>query len=139
MKPIRTFAGACALALPLLFPAAVAGQSAGEVPEAVWSNPDGSVHIRSYSCDGKLCGRVTWANEEAKRDAREGGTESLVGTNLFRNFTQQPSGAWEGEVFVPDLGKRFSGTIRFEGDTLSAEGCAALGIICKSQRWTRVE
>ncbi len=104
-----------------------------------WSNPQNSVHVRAEPCGPHMCGVVAWANEKAKADAARGGTPELVGTTLFRDFTRTRSGAWRGKVFVPDIGKTFSGTIRLIDEThAEGKGCLVGRIGCRSQIWTRM-
>lgn len=115
--------------------AAAADQSFG-----TWQNPKGSVHVRAEPCGKQMCGVVVWANDKAKADARKGGTDPLVGSRLFQGFTQEKPGVWRGKVFVPDIGKTFSGTISvIDNDTLLGSGCLIGRIGCKSQRWTRLK
>lgn len=86
-----------------------------------------------------MCGVVIWANEKAKTDSRKGGVEPLIGAQLFRNFAQVRSGTWRGKVFVPDIGKTFSGTITvIDSNTIRAEGCLVGRVGCRSQIWSRI-
>jgi uncharacterized protein (DUF2147 family) len=72
--------------------------SAAPVPdgiEGVWANPRNSVHIRYESCGkGAICGTVVWASDKAIADARRGGTETLVGTQIFRNLYKNGPNRW---------------------------------------------
>jgi len=104
----------------------------------VWRNPKNSVHVDIRPCGAAMCGVVVWASEEAIEDARKGGTTQLVGTNLMRDFVQHRDGSWRGRVFVPDLAKTISGTIRLIGsDAFRARSCA-LGVVCRTQIWNRL-
>jgi uncharacterized protein (DUF2147 family) len=105
----------------------------------VWRNPKNSVHVEIKPCGGgRACGVVVWADEEAKADARKGGTPNLVGLQLLRDFSLQKSGSWKGKVFVPDLNMTLSGTADFpNATTMKAKGCLLL--FCKSQTWRRVD
>lgn len=86
-----------------------------------------------------MCGIVVWANEKAKADARKGGVDPLIGARLFRDFSQTRPDTWRGKVFVPDIGKTFSGTITIvDADTIRADGCLIGRIGCRSQSWSRV-
>lgn len=103
-----------------------------------WRNPSNSVHIRITPCgQDRKCGKVIWASDKAKADARKGGTTQLVGSNLLRDVRPSESGQYKARVFVPDLNQSFSGQVRVNGDQLIGKGCV-LGIICKSQTWTRI-
>jgi len=106
----------------------------------IWRNPQNSVHVRSDHCGTSMCGTVVWANDKAKADAARGGTEALIGSQLFRDFRKDAHGNWRGRVFVPDINKTFSGRIEvIDANTLKGSGCLVGGIGCKSQTWTRVE
>lgn len=105
-----------------------------------WTNPQRSVQVRAHPCGAAMCGSVVWANAKAQADARKGGTDKLIGAQLFRGFVQEREGVWRGKVFVPDISKTFSGTITIvDPQTLRASGCLLGRIGCKSQVWTRVD
>lgn len=116
---------------------------AGAEPPAptLWRNPSNTVHVRAAPCgNGGMCATVVWASEKAKADARRGGTDPLIGAQLFQNFRIVRDGLWKGTVFVPDINQRFSGTVTVvDENTIVGKGCALLGTICKSQTWTRVQ
>jgi len=130
------------IALATLAAAVIAAPAASAPPpkwQGVWRNAANSVHIRTAPCGrGAMCGTVVWANDKARADvAARGGR--LVGAQLFRNFQQGSDGVWEGEVYVPDLDRSFSGTITLQGaNTLVGEGCLFGRLGCKQQVWTRV-
>ena len=120
--------------------AMAAGPASAEDPPftyGVWRNPKNTVHVEIKPCGGgRACGNVVWANEEAKADARKGGTPNLVGLQLLRDFQLQKNGSWKGRVFVPDLNMTLSGTADFpDASTMKAKGCLLL--FCKSQTWSR--
>lgn len=77
----------------------------------IWRNPKNSVHIRAEPCGQGMCGTVVWANEKAKSDARKGSDKPLLGSRLFQNFAREAPRVWRGKVFVPDIGKTFTGTV----------------------------
>jgi uncharacterized protein (DUF2147 family) len=129
---ICALSAAAALAAPQV-------ASAQESIYGVWRNPKNSVHINIEPCGQYLCGRVVWATDKAKEDAREGGTANLVGSQLLRNFSPSKTGTWRGRVFVPDLNVTVSGSAELvDANTLRARGCIFAGIGCKSQNWKRV-
>jgi len=104
-----------------------------------WRNPSDSVHVRIESCGKQMCGVVVWASPNATADAKRGGTTPLIGAQLFREFVLAKPGVWRGKVFVPDIGKTFSGTMTMIDErTIKGQGCILFGIACKSQIWTRV-
>jgi uncharacterized protein (DUF2147 family) len=104
-----------------------------------WMNPAKSVAVRTTRCGGGLCGRVVWASPQAQDAARAGGTEHLVGTEIFHEVRAAGPGAWEGEVFVPDLGTTADGNLMLlDADTLEIDGCRLHGLLCKKQVWHKV-
>jgi uncharacterized protein (DUF2147 family) len=114
--------------------------AAGATLEGSWRNPGGSVVVAVAPCGEAWCGRVHWASEKAVADARRGGTDPLVGSELLSDLVPAGDGRWKGRMFVPDLNRSSHAELRLLGpDTVKVTGCAALGIVCKSQTWTRVD
>lgn len=144
MFKINTIAAAAAIALSTVMSSAPAladsAPATGGDLIGVWRNPKNSVHVEVRPCGKSVCGYVVWASEKARRDAREGGTPELVGQQLFRDFSQEKGGVWRGRVFIPDIGRTFSGSAeRLDARSLKAKGCLFASVLCKSQTWTRVE
>ena len=107
--------------------------------EGRWTNPARSVTVRIAPCGNSLCGRVVSATPAARAKAAAAGTPRLVGTELMSRLTPIGQGAWQGEFFVPDRNIRAGGELHLIGPrTIEIEGCAVPGILCKSQRWTKV-
>jgi uncharacterized protein (DUF2147 family) len=103
-----------------------------------WQNPSGSDRIRAERCGNLVCGTIVFANAKAKADAERGGTDPLIGTQLFEEFAARGPNQWRGHVFVPDMNRRVTGTATLESkDRIRVEGCAAK-VICRNQVWTRV-
>ena len=118
-----------------------AASAADQAPKSlgVWTNPQRSVQVRPHPCGKAICATVVWANEKAQADARKGGTDKLVGAQLFSGFVPETETVWRGKVFVPDVRKTFSGTVTLVNPrTIEAKGCLLGRIGCKSQIWTRV-
>ena len=132
MKQI--FASLAALSL-----VAVAAPAAASAPfEGRWANPKKSVIIEVAPCGSAYCGTVVWATEKAKANARKGGTENLIGTRLITGVKPAGNGTYKGRGFVPKQNIHAPATVRIAGpNTMMVKGCV-LGLICKEQRWTRV-
>jgi len=105
-----------------------------------WANPRGTLAVQTGRCaDGALCGQIVWASAQARAEARGAGLPDLVGTQLLRGYRRNKSGAWEGKVFVPDMGRTFSSRIHQSSPaTLTITGCVVGTFLCKSQTWHRV-
>jgi uncharacterized protein (DUF2147 family) len=104
-----------------------------------WMNSKNTVAVRTSHCGPALCGRIVWADASAQEAARAGGTEHLVGTELFHDVRATGPGAWEGEVFVPDLATTADGSLTLVGsDTLEIDGCRLGGLLCRKQVWHKI-
>ena len=108
--------------------------------EGQWTNPTRDVTVRIVPCGKRTwCGRVVSASPEARAQAAAGGTAPLVGATLMRDLVPADGGGWQGEFFIPDRNLRATGALRLVGSkTIEIEGCAVPGILCRTQRWTRV-
>ncbi len=123
----------------MVLPAAASGGGVMLPAASEWRNPKNTVHIRMQPCGSdRICGTVTWASDKAKADAARGGTDRLVGANLFRDFRRTAPGEYHGRVFVPDLNRTFAGQVRLEGNAMIGKGCLIGGLFCKQQVWTRI-
>lgn len=126
-------------AAALLLIAVPAGAQRATPWEGTWRNAADSVRIKVARCGGGLCGTVIQASDKAKADAAAGGTDRLVGTQLFRDFREGEGGLWYGQVYVPDIGQTFDWTIeQVNRDTIVGTGCLFANFGCKSQTWRRV-
>jgi len=123
----------------IAFMPVVAADAAAPI-EGRWQNPKDSVIVNVAPCGaGTWCGKVSWASPKAKADARKGGTRSLVGTTLLSGLRSDGNGGWKGRAYLPKRDVHAGATVRAIGrDTLLVKGCALAGLICKEQRWTRV-
>ena len=120
-------------------PAAAIARLADGAYLGTWQNPSGSVRIRAERCGEQVCGVIVFANAKAKADAKRGGTDPLVGTQLCEEFAARGPREWRGRVFVPDMNRRVTGTATLvDANTLRVEGCAAR-VVCRNQVWTRVK
>jgi uncharacterized protein (DUF2147 family) len=109
--------------------------------EGRWQNPKDSVIIDVIPCGaGTFCGKVSWASPKAKADARKGGTERLVGTHLLTGLRPDGDGGWRGRAFLPRRNMHANAIIRPAGaSAMIVKGCLVAELICKEQRWTRVD
>jgi len=132
-----------ALAAGLAAASTITGMADAAAPQVqaagIWRNPKNTVHVRMQPCGSTVCGTVVWAAPKAQAAARKGGTQKLVGTQLFREFRQVRPGTWSGKVFVPDMGRTFSGTMSATSATsITGKGCLIGNFLCKTQTWTRI-
>ncbi len=130
-KNITRIIVAAALALP--------SAALAKAPiEGRWVNPKGSVTVRVAPCGNAFCATVIDASAKAKATAKKGGTPSLIGTQVMRDFRPAGNGLYKGRAFDPKRNIHAPATIRMHGNsTLVVKGCLISGIICKEQRWSR--
>ena len=118
----------------------LAAQEAAAPIEGRWKNPSGRVTVEIAACGEAICGTVISASDSAKADARRGGTETLVGTQLMTGFKPAGPGKWRGRLFIPDMNHRSKAELRMLGPSqLKVTGCMVGRMICKSQLWTRAD
>ena len=118
----------------------IASAAAAAPIEGRWQNPKDSVIVDVAPCGaGTWCGKGSWASAKAKRKAREAGTANLVGTRLLTGLKSDGNGGYKGRAFLPKRNMHAGATVRPAGrNILLVKGCAFAGLICKEQRWTRV-
>ena len=125
------------------------GQAQQGAPlEGEWLTKDGTTKVRFDRCDGSPCGRIVWLREpidpatgQARRDGKNENAalrdRPLVGLLLMANLTQDSPTAWSGALYNPQDGRTYRGSLkRLDANKLELSGCV-LGIICKSETWTR--
>lgn len=105
--------------------------------EGRWQNPKDSVIVNVRSCGAETyCGKVAWASAKAQRKA-EGRMQ--VGTQILSGLRSDGRGGYKGRAYVPRHKVHATATVRHAGpDALIVKGCTFGGVICKSERWTRV-
>ncbi len=119
-------------------------------PSGTWLTEGGKSQVKIVRCGNALCGTIIWLKEpndpgtgKAKTDFRNQDvsrrSRALIGIEIVLGM--QPSGTpdkWTGEVYNPEDGKTYSGSLTMTGiNELSLTGCV-LAVLCKSQTWTRV-
>lgn len=138
MQSFASLAGLFALA------AVAATSPTGRQPEppaafGTWSNPQGTLAVRTSRCAGGLCGAIVWAAGKALTDARQAGVTHLIGTELLQNYRPTGHGDWKGRVYVPDMGHSFPSHIVQTGpNQLTISGCLIGNLLCRTQVWRRV-
>ena len=129
MKQILSRTALLIAALGLAVPAAA---TAGDI-EGRWTNPKRSVIVTVSRCGAGYCGTVSWATPK-NRD--KGATP---GTRVLSDLRPQGNGTYKGRAFEPKRDISGSAIVRQLGsNVMVVKGCAVAGLICKEQRWTRV-
>ena len=132
----RSLAGAAALAL------AMAASPTFAQPDALlgqWENPKHSMVVDVSRCSlDDYCAVVIKASAKAEANARKGGTEHFIGTEILR-VRDQGGRTFKGTAFDPESNMHVSAIVRVLGPgVMEMKGCALLGLVCEEQRWTKV-
>lgn len=98
-----------------------------------WATPGLGAVVRLAPCARdreRLCGRLIWAWDPSRVQ------RGAIGSEMLRNFTWRSDTWVDGEVFNPEDGRTYSGSIRPDGEVLRLRGCA--GPFCQTQVWRRL-
>jgi uncharacterized protein (DUF2147 family) len=140
MKRIALAAAGFLLAAPAL---------AGD-PTGAWLTRNGESKVAMSKCGEALCGTIVALKQPNDPATGQPKTDShnpdaakrarpIIGTMIV--FNMLPSGTpdkWNGQVYNPEDGKTYSGSITLRSvNELDLQGCVAGGLFCKTQTWTR--
>ena len=107
--------------------------------EGQWTNYKKNVVVQVERCGTAYCGRVVKASEKAKAKAAKGGTPNLIGTQILTGLVPTGTGKFRGRAFVPKRNIHATATVRqVSDDVMQVQGCILGGLLCDSERWTRV-
>ncbi|MEZ5961233.1 MAG: DUF2147 domain-containing protein [Hyphomonadaceae bacterium] len=98
-----------------------------------WATPGLGAVVRLSPCATdreRVCGRLIWAWDPARIQ------RSAIGAEMLRDFRWRNDAWVDGEVFNPEDGRTYSGSLRLDGDVLRLRGCA--GPFCQTQVWRRL-
>lgn len=109
---------------------ALASPAFAEEVSGTWLRDSGASKVRFAPCGDAVCGHIVWIKPGTDTPAK-------VGQRIF--FGMKPAGAnaWNGSALNPEDGKTYTGKMSLAGATLTTQGCAMGGLICKSTSWTR--
>ena len=135
-------------AIGLLFFAGCGSALAAD-PSGTWLTQGGNSRIRVADCGGALCGTIVWLKEPNDPDTGKAKTDKnnsdaakrsrpLMGVQIVLGMKPSGAGKWNGQVYNAEDGKTYSGNLTFSGgNSLTLQGCALGGLVCKGQNWTR--
>jgi uncharacterized protein (DUF2147 family) len=125
----------------LLFSIAALGQDESVIGN--WRNPTGST-IEVYRCGGKICARVIGIRADApgRVDANNPNPalrkRPLCGLQIGTNFyVTSPGRADGGQLYDPQSGRTYSGSMTRDGDKLKLRGYIGLALFGRTETWTR--
>ncbi|MDH3740344.1 MAG: DUF2147 domain-containing protein [Hyphomicrobiales bacterium] len=118
-------------------------------PSGIWITGDGRSHVSVRACGAHYCGTVVRlaepyeADGQPKRDTENPDpakrNRPLIGMRILHDMAQVTGQArWEGQIYNPEDGKHYAGSMMIRGDQLEVEGCVLI-VVCQSQTWTRMK
>jgi uncharacterized protein (DUF2147 family) len=106
------------------------GFSAAKAEESiygVWVRGGRQEKLEFFDCEGKLCARGVVP-------LPDGSPPPLI----LRKAPQTAPNQWKGDLYNPENGKLYSGTITLNSPTqLTLTGCL-IAFLCQSETWTKV-
>lgn len=104
-----------------------------------WENPKHSMVVNVTRCTANnYCAVVIKASPKAEANARKGGTQHFIGTEILR-VRDVGERTFKGTAFDPESNMHVSATVRMVGPgVMNLKGCALLGLVCEEQRWTKI-
>jgi uncharacterized protein (DUF2147 family) len=145
MSRTLVIAASAILSLAVVMPASAAD------PRGNWMTENGRAKIAIVNCGSALCGNIvalTEPNDAATGKPRTDTnnpdaakrTRPLIGVQIVIGMTPDTAEKWKGQVYNAEDGKTYSGSITLvNAATLTLQGCALGGLICKNQTWTRTK
>ncbi len=134
MKPIKTglFAALGLFALGLFAPA-FAGDMADKAV-GTWLRSSTGWHVEFSMCGDKLCGEVVAGEGVDKKTG-----ESVIGIKMLYDLEKISDDKWKGKMYNPGDGGTYKGIVQvLSDDQVKMSGCM-MGIMCRSEKWSRVE
>lgn len=148
MKPKLLVAGA--LAAATLTTASLALAARTDDVAGVWMSQDGRTKVRVNDCGGALCGRIVWLKEPIDPKTGKPRTDKLnpdvskrdrpmLGLQVVNGLRPIGERHWAGPIYHADEGMVVQVSLVVESkEHATMRGCV-LKVVCKSERWTRVE
>ena len=119
------------------------------MPDGTWLTADNTAKIRFESCAGAACGRLVWLRDP--RDPKTGEaildrnnpdpalrTRRLLGIPLITNIRPLAQGEWSARAYNAEDAGIYDITLKLvASDRLALKGCGLVGLICKTELWTK--
>mgnify|MGYP001024996705 FL=1 len=90
-------------------------------------------HVEISPCGANICGTIV----QTFNDSGEYNSPNK-GKQIVRAMSPKGEGAYEGKVWRPSNDKIYFGKMQVGGKKLTLKGCVAGGLLCASQKWTKI-
>jgi uncharacterized protein (DUF2147 family) len=126
------------------------GSAIAAEPIGTWLTQGGNSRVRIADCGGALCGTIVWLKEPNDAETKKPKTDKnnsdaakrsrpLIGVQIVLGMKPAGTAKWSGQVYNAEDGKTYSGNLTVNGgNSLTLQGCALGGLVCKGQNWTKV-
>ena len=117
----------------------------------VWLNPNASTRVRISPCGPALCGNIVWLKSSSDPQTGEPLTDRnnpdpakrnrpILGMQIITDLKPgRADGEWTGQLYSPNEGKTSNFSFSTDGpNNIKIEGCVIIGLLCRTQTWTRV-
>ncbi|MGB0125843.1 MAG: DUF2147 domain-containing protein [Silvibacterium sp.] len=108
-----------------------------------WTSPNGST-IEIYRCGANVCAKLISISREAPSqvDAKNPNAamrrRSLCGLEIGANFhLTKPGYAEGGQLYDPESGRTYSGSMTRDGDKLKLRGYVGISLFGRTEIWTQ--
>jgi uncharacterized protein (DUF2147 family) len=116
----------------------------------VWMSEDGRTKIRVIDCGGALCGRIVWLKEPTDPKTGKPRTDKLnpdagkrdrpmLGLQVVNGLRPTGDDKWIGPIYHADEGMVIQVSLVVESEKHATMRGCVLKVVCKSERWTRVD
>lgn len=129
--------------LPVLFPVSLLAHGQAASVLGNWNNPTGST-IQVYRCGSNVCARVIELRKtvpsrvDNKNPNPALRSRPICGLQIGENFhLTTPGRAEGGQLYDPESGKTYSGTMTLDGDKLKLRGYIGISLFGRTEIWTR--
>jgi len=131
LRMIRRLVPGLAFSVAVFSAAITAFPARADDVSGTWLRETGQSKVKFGPCGGgAVCGNLVWITPGVETPAK-------VGQRLFFDMKSTGPNSWSGSYSNPDDGKTYAAKMSLSGGTLTTEGCAMGGMICRSSTWTR--
>ena len=115
---------------------------AADPVDGLWKTQPGDtggyLHVSISECGSAICGTIDSAFDGNGDQQLE--YENL-GKQIIWDMVPEGGGKYgDGKIWAPDRNKTYSSKMTLDSQNeLTVKGCAAGGLVCRGQTWTRVQ
>ncbi len=141
MSILLSVLAAAVVALALLLPCEVRAFQPGNAL-GDWEYPENGSVIRFYACGEYICAKIVKVKDPSRRDINNPDPKlrnrPIAGIVISTNGKQTGMKSWIGDLYNPQDGATYRGTVHLIGDKQATMvGCFAGGLLCEAKTLRR--